>query len=81
MKKVLFISSLVVLAGCASTSDFEQLQDRVNLIESSQNQLAQHVKKCDNTLSELALKSEKCVLHCKAIDSKLDKVFKKSQYK
>jgi len=83
--KYLILATLVALTGCASTSDLEALQGRVDLLENSNKvvandvaELTEKVVKCEN---EVQKQYQDCVKHCKTIDNKLDNVFKKSQLK
>ena len=82
MKQLVLVGLLAMLAtGCASTGDLEALQDRVDVLESNQGAIAKEVAKCKDQMAAIAEKQSQCDAHCKTLESKLDKVFKKAQYK
>jgi hypothetical protein len=82
MKHMVLVGLLAVLAtGCASIGDLEALQERVNSLESNHKVIAQEVANCKTQMNALAEKQEHCDKHCKLLESKLDRVFKKSQLK
>ena len=80
--KVVLVGLLGILAtGCASTSELAALEGRVSSVEASQSALAQEVSNCKSQMNTLSDKQAQCDKHCKTLESKLDKVFKKAQYK
>ena len=81
MKKMLFVSLLFLVTACASKSDIVTLQSELDSLKADHASLAKEVTVCKDKMSEVAGDKAKCELHCKNFESKLDKVFKKSQYK
>jgi len=82
MKKLVLVGLLAVLAtGCASTGDLVDLQNRVSSLEADRTSLALEVANCKTQMGALAEKHEQCAKHCKTLETKLDRVFKKSQLK
>jgi len=86
MKQLVLIGLLALLAtGCASTSSVEQLQQRLDTVEANEkvtNEEIQVLKRaCDQMQKTAKEQHLKCVEHCKTLESKLDRVFKKSQLK
>ena len=82
MKHVVLVGLLAMLAtGCASTGDLEALQDRVDVLESNQGAIAKEVAANKEKTSALAAEHAQLAAQHKALESKLDKVFKKAQYK
>lgn len=86
MKQLVLVGLLALLAtGCASTSSVDQLQQRVDAIEANTkltNAEIQSLKQaCDQMQKSAKEQHLKCDEHCKLLDSKLDRVFKKSQLK
>lgn len=86
MKKLVLVGFLLALAsGCASTSSVEQLQSRVEALDSNAKLTKDEIQSLKNVCNQMQSTAKeqhlKCVEHCKTLESKLDKVFKKSQYK
>lgn len=77
MKYVVLTLALLV-TGCASTSDVEKLDNRVTLIEKAHVKLEAELQKCHSKMED---KLQQCDVHCKKLESKLDRVFKKAQQK
>ena len=72
---------LVLLTGCATQGDLDILDSKIAALEASNTKLAQAIKDCDSKVAHFDSKVKQCEAHCKTIESKLDKVFKRSQYK
>lgn len=81
MKKILIISLLLLTTACASKSDIVSLQTEIDALKNSQTSLSKEVAACKEQMVVLTENQTKCVSHCKTLESKLDKVFKKAQYK
>lgn len=79
--KYLVLTLAVLVTGCASQGDLDKLDARLSVTESSQTKLTAELQKCHSRIASLEDKVLKCEEHCKRLDSKLDKVFKKSQFK
>ena len=77
----IFLVALFALTGCASTSDLEALQGRVSAVESATKVSSSEISALKDKVAKCEAKMEKCDTHCKTLESKLDKMFKKSQYK
>lgn len=78
MKKIIITSLLLLTTACASTSDINTLQSEIDTLRHNQVTLEKNV---ENVKTACDLKHAQCIEHCKAVDSKLDRVFKKSQHK
>lgn len=82
MKKVIMLFAIALLAtGCASTSDLEALQGRVDAIEASDKVTANEIEDLKQKMANCENKHKQCIEHCKTVNSKLDNLFKKSQFK
>jgi len=81
MKKILIVSLLLLTTACASKSDITTLQSEIDTLRSNQTSFAKEVTACKEQMVALTEKQSKCESHCKTLESKLDKVFKKAQYK
>jgi|LakMenEpi03Aug12_release.lakeMendotaPanAssembly.Ray.scaffolds.fasta_scaffold2336130_1 cell division protein FtsB len=86
---ILFTVALIGLTGCATNSDIAKLQHEIDVVEANSkltNEEIQTLKHNCNQMQSAAKEQHlKCVEHCKTIesklDSKLDRMFKKSQLK
>ena len=81
MKKMLFVSLLFLATACVSTSDIATLQSQIDSLKADQTSLVKEVAVCKDKMAVAVEDKAKCELHCKNFESKLDKVFKKSQHK
>jgi hypothetical protein len=89
MKNVLIIAVLAILStACASTSDIHSLQSQVDIIKVKQDALASDlsvlsgsIKSASKKADDAKLASEQALEMCKQINAKLDRVFKKTQFK
>ena len=72
---------LVLLTGCATQGDLDILDSKIAALESSNTKLALAINECDSKVAHIDAKVKQCDLHCKKLESKLDRVFKKSQQK
>lgn len=76
--KYTLLTLALLITGCASTSDVEKLDTRLSLVEKAQEKLNAEIQKCHTKMAENA---QQCETHCKKLESKLDRVFKKAQQK
>ena len=79
--KYTILTLALLVTGCASTSELEKLDSRVTLVEKAQEKLNQEIQKCHVKMAQIEDKAQQCEAHCKKLESKLDRVFKKSQQK
>lgn len=80
--KIFAVLAIAFLAtGCASIGDVEALQAQVSALESSDKALSSEIADLQGKVAACEAKHAACDKHCKALESKLDKVFKKAQYK
>ena len=79
MKKIIALFALTfALTGCASNSDIQKLQSEIDGLNSK---VAAADSKIDAVNAKCELKHAECEKHCKTLESKLDRVFKKAQLK
>ena len=82
MKHLIMVVMVAMCAtGCASVGDVEALQSQVSALESNDKVVASEISALKSKALVCETKHADCDKHCKAIETKLDKVFKKSQYK
>lgn len=77
----IFLVALFALTGCASTGDVEALQAQVSALESNEKVVGSEITTLKGKVAACEAKHAECDKHCKTLESKLDKVFKKAQYK
>ena len=82
MKGLFLVALLTTLSGCATNSDIEKLQSQINSLDSkTSGEYVELNSKIQEVKQQCDLKHSQCDEHCKTLDSKLDRVFKKSQLK
>lgn len=82
MKQLIMVVMVAMFAtGCASIGDVEALQSQVSALESNDKVVASEISALKSKTNALEAKQADFDKHLKTIESKLDKVFKKSQYK
>lgn len=77
----IFLVALFALTGCASTSDVKALQAQVSALESNDKVVNSEITELKAKVAACEVKHAECEKHCKALTSKLDRVFKKAQMK
>jgi murein lipoprotein len=85
---ILFTVALIGLTGCATNSDITKLQSEIDVIESNQKTLVSELADTNKAVTVLNVKTDAAVKaalmaeqYCKDINTKLDRLFKKSQLK
>lgn len=80
-KKISLFSVFLLFVGCASNSDIDKLKCDISELQVKQEKLQQVVEQNTIHIEKCELKMKNCEKHCSDFNSKLDKVFKKSQQK
>ena len=88
MKKLLIIGLALMATACASNSDLAKLQSEVDVLQTKVNTIATDADQAKTFANLAAEKStfaeaaaQKALRLCQDIDAKLDRMFKKAQYK
>jgi murein lipoprotein len=88
MKKVLFITATLLATACASTADLEKLQaenailhTKVNAAATDADQAKVFATLAAEKASAAETAASKSLKVCQELSGKLDRLFKKAQYK
>lgn len=86
MKKLLFLS--ILLTGCASTSDIESLQSQIVVLDSRISNVAQDAQVAKEAAIQAGVKANeasaaanRAAQYAQEVNSKLDRLFRKTQLK
>lgn len=88
IKTLLTTTLLVLVTGCATTSDIENLQGQINVIQEDQVNINKQLVDLKTQVADTNKKvtaaqqaAEKAAGYAETIDHKLQNFFKRSQYK